>query len=242
MPSPTSSVPPSNPPHVVYARFGHPSTPARRPVETPSPSAAPPVVNHPTVGSTLSSLADALQGISVKIMDLTVVPTDASDDRFNTMLYCFKAMLMRVFVMHMSYPFVGLFFRQEKMVGMLSEGVNKFRLICGLLLPAYEVVNIIVSTTVAFWRPESRISKDVEALAVQLTEREGDLIYEKAEVKKLASFLQQATKDALKVAEERALALREIEKARVAIVKIEKGLQKHDVASSIREEAVLSQY
>ncbi|KAG8068153.1 hypothetical protein GUJ93_ZPchr0005g16333 [Zizania palustris] len=125
---------------------------------------------------------------------------------------------------------------------MLSEGVNKFRLICGLLLPAYEVVNIIVSTTVAFWRPESRISKDVEALAVQLTEREGDLIYEKAEVKKLASFLQQATKDALKVAEERALALREIEKARVAIVKIEKGLQKHDVASSIREEAVLSQY
>ncbi|KAG8083176.1 hypothetical protein GUJ93_ZPchr0015g6909 [Zizania palustris] len=88
----------------------------------------------------------------------------------------------------------------------------------------------------------SKVSSQVEALAVQLIEREGDLIYEKAEVKKLASFLKQATKDALKVAEERALALREIEKVRVAIVKIEKGLQKHDVASSIREEAVLSQY
>jgi hypothetical protein len=31
----------------------------------------------------------------------------------------------------------------------------------------------------------------VEALAVQLTQREGELIYEKAEVKKLASFLKQ---------------------------------------------------
>jgi len=31
----------------------------------------------------------------------------------------------------------------------------------------------------------------VEALAVQLTQREGELIYEKAEVKKLANFLKQ---------------------------------------------------
>ncbi|KAG8055070.1 hypothetical protein GUJ93_ZPchr0001g32630 [Zizania palustris] len=76
----------------------------------------------------------------------------------------------------------------------------------------------------------------VEALAVQLTQREGELIYEKAEVKKLASFLKQATEDARKVAEEeRALALGEIEKARAAIAKVEKGLQEHDAASSSRE-------
>uniref|UniRef100_A0A0D9YGA8 Stomatal closure-related actin-binding protein coiled-coil domain-containing protein n=2 Tax=Oryza glumipatula TaxID=40148 RepID=A0A0D9YGA8_9ORYZ len=76
----------------------------------------------------------------------------------------------------------------------------------------------------------------VEALAVQLTQREGELIYEKAEVKKLASFLKQATEDARKVAEEeRALALAEIEKARTAIAIVEKGLQEHDAASSSRE-------
>ncbi|KAL5223343.1 hypothetical protein ABZP36_028056 [Zizania latifolia] len=79
----------------------------------------------------------------------------------------------------------------------------------------------------------------VEALAVQLTQREGELIYEKAEVKKLASFLKQATEDARKVAEEeRSLALGEIEKARAAIAKVEKGLQEHDVASSSREEEI----
>ncbi|KAI5003239.1 hypothetical protein ZWY2020_030399 [Hordeum vulgare] len=76
----------------------------------------------------------------------------------------------------------------------------------------------------------------VEALAVQLTQREGELIYEKAEVKKLASFLKQATEDARKVAEEeRALALAEIEKSRAAIEKVEKALQEHDSASSSRE-------
>jgi len=76
----------------------------------------------------------------------------------------------------------------------------------------------------------------VEALAVQLTQREGELIYEKAEVKKLANFLKQATEDARKVAEEeRALALAEIEKARAAIEKVEKALQVHDSASSSRE-------
>lgn len=34
-------------------------------------------------------------------------------------------------------------------------------------------------------------SSQVEALAVQLTQREGELIQEKAEVKRLASFLKQ---------------------------------------------------
>jgi len=80
----------------------------------------------------------------------------------------------------------------------------------------------------------------VEALAVQLTQREGELIYEKAEVKKLANFLKQATEDARKVAEEeRALALAEIEKARAAIEKVEKAWHVHDFASSSREKAVL---
>ncbi|KAF5937566.1 hypothetical protein HYC85_025072 [Camellia sinensis] len=57
----------------------------------------------------------------------------------------------------------------------------------------------------------------VEALAVQLTEREGELIQEKAEVKKLANFLKQASEDAKKlVDEERAFARAEIENARAA--------------------------
>ncbi|GJN17413.1 hypothetical protein PR202_gb04475 [Eleusine coracana subsp. coracana] len=93
-------------------------------------------------------------------------------------------------------------------------------------------------------------NSSVEALAVQLTQREGELIYEKAEVKKLASFLKQvfliitvgaeryfsnhlvanATEDARKVAEEeRALALAEIEKARAAVEKVEKSLQVMDM-------------
>ncbi|WVZ68476.1 hypothetical protein U9M48_017411 [Paspalum notatum var. saurae] len=86
----------------------------------------------------------------------------------------------------------------------------------------------------AYKIPDLPIS--VEALAVQLTQREGELIYEKAEVKKLASFLKQATEDARKVAEEeRALALAEIEKARAAIEKVESALQVHESASSSRE-------
>ncbi|KAL5673563.1 hypothetical protein ACJX0J_017869, partial [Zea mays] len=79
----------------------------------------------------------------------------------------------------------------------------------------------------------------VEALAVQLTQREGELIYEKAEVKKLANFLKQATVDARKVAEEeRALALAEIEKARAAIEKVEKAFHVHDSTKSSREEEI----
>uniref|UniRef100_A0A804QYL3 Stomatal closure-related actin-binding protein 1 n=2 Tax=Zea mays TaxID=4577 RepID=A0A804QYL3_MAIZE len=82
----------------------------------------------------------------------------------------------------------------------------------------------------------------VEALAVQLTQREGELIYEKAEVKKLANFLKQATEDARKVAEEeRALALAEIEKARAAIEKVEKAWRVHDFASSSREKAEIEE-
>ncbi|KAL5213243.1 hypothetical protein ABZP36_024090 [Zizania latifolia] len=70
----------------------------------------------------LPSLADALQGIGAKIMDRTAVPTDASDDRLDAVLYRFKAMPTRVFVVHMSYSLAGRFFRRAKMLGMMSEG------------------------------------------------------------------------------------------------------------------------
>ncbi|KVI08108.1 hypothetical protein Ccrd_013523 [Cynara cardunculus var. scolymus] len=69
----------------------------------------------------------------------------------------------------------------------------------------------------------------VEALAVQLTQREGELIQEKAEVKKLASFLKQASEDAKKlVDEERAFARTEIENARAAVQRVEEALQEQE--------------
>uniref|UniRef100_A0A2P2JDI1 Uncharacterized protein MANES_02G136000 n=1 Tax=Rhizophora mucronata TaxID=61149 RepID=A0A2P2JDI1_RHIMU len=72
----------------------------------------------------------------------------------------------------------------------------------------------------------------VEALAVQLTEREGELIQEKAEVKKLANFLKQASEDAKKlVDEERAFARAEIESARAAVQRVEEALQDHEQTS-----------
>ncbi|KAK9999381.1 hypothetical protein SO802_018984 [Lithocarpus litseifolius] len=72
----------------------------------------------------------------------------------------------------------------------------------------------------------------VEALAVQLTQREGELIQEKAEVKKLANFLKQASDDAKKlVDEERAFARAEIENARAAVQRVEEALQEHERTS-----------
>ncbi|XP_002523243.2 stomatal closure-related actin-binding protein 1 [Ricinus communis] len=69
----------------------------------------------------------------------------------------------------------------------------------------------------------------VEALAVQLTQREGELIQEKAEVKRLANFLKQASEDAKKlVDEERAFARAEIESARAAVQRVEEALQEHE--------------
>ncbi|KAJ9172303.1 hypothetical protein P3X46_015552 [Hevea brasiliensis] len=69
----------------------------------------------------------------------------------------------------------------------------------------------------------------VEALAVQLTEREGELIQEKAEVKKLANFLKQASEDAKKlVDEDRAFARAEIESARATVQRVEEALQEHE--------------
>ncbi|KAL0371032.1 UNVERIFIED_CONTAM: Stomatal closure-related actin-binding protein 1 [Sesamum angustifolium] len=72
----------------------------------------------------------------------------------------------------------------------------------------------------------------VEALAVQLTQREGELIQEKAEVKKLATFLKQASEDAKKlVDEERAFARAEIENARAAVQRVEEALREHEQMS-----------
>ncbi|GLT81785.1 hypothetical protein SLE2022_002190 [Rubroshorea leprosula] len=72
----------------------------------------------------------------------------------------------------------------------------------------------------------------VEALAVQLTQREGELIQEKAEVKKLANFLKQASEDAKKlVDEERAFARTEIESARAAVQRVEEALQEQELMS-----------
>ncbi|XVF19434.1 hypothetical protein REPUB_Repub11eG0110600 [Reevesia pubescens] len=72
----------------------------------------------------------------------------------------------------------------------------------------------------------------VEALAVQLTQREGELIQEKAEVKKLANFLKQASEDAKKlVDEERAFARAEIENARAAVQRVEEALQEQEQMS-----------
>ncbi|TKY57114.1 Stomatal closure-related actin-binding protein 1 [Spatholobus suberectus] len=69
----------------------------------------------------------------------------------------------------------------------------------------------------------------VEALAVQLTQREGELIQEKAEVKKLANFLKQASEDAKKLVDkERAFARAEIEDARAAVQRVEEALQEHE--------------
>ncbi|KAL9143236.1 hypothetical protein ABFS82_14G223200 [Erythranthe guttata] len=69
----------------------------------------------------------------------------------------------------------------------------------------------------------------VEALAVQLTQREGELIQEKAEVKKLANFLKQASEDAKKlVDEERSFARAEIENAREAVQRVEESLHEHE--------------
>lgn len=69
----------------------------------------------------------------------------------------------------------------------------------------------------------------VEALAVQLTQREGELMQEKSEVKKLANFLKQASEDARKlVDEERAFARAEIEAARAAVQRVEEALQEQE--------------
>lgn len=69
----------------------------------------------------------------------------------------------------------------------------------------------------------------VEALAVKLTQKEGDLIQEKFEVKKLANFLKQASEDAKKlVSQERSFACAEIESARAVVQRCGEALEEEE--------------
>ncbi|KAK1665282.1 hypothetical protein QYE76_053441 [Lolium multiflorum] len=69
----------------------------------------------------LPALADALQGVSTKIMDRASVPSDADDARIDAVLYRLMAMPTRVFVVHMLYPLAARVFRRAKKAGMMSE-------------------------------------------------------------------------------------------------------------------------
>ncbi|KAJ6304284.1 hypothetical protein OIU77_018033 [Salix suchowensis] len=69
----------------------------------------------------------------------------------------------------------------------------------------------------------------VEALAVKLTQKEGELIQEKFEVKKLANFLRQASEDANKlVNQEKSFACAEIESARAVVQRIGEALDEEE--------------
>ncbi|ESQ52803.1 hypothetical protein EUTSA_v10016526mg [Eutrema salsugineum] len=72
----------------------------------------------------------------------------------------------------------------------------------------------------------------VEALAVKLTQNEGELIQEKFEVKKLASFLKQASEDAKKlVNQEKSFACAEIESARALVMKLGGAFEEQELCS-----------
>ncbi|XXG52955.1 hypothetical protein AAC387_Pa03g1141 [Persea americana] len=82
----------------------------------------------------------------------------------------------------------------------------------------------------------------VEALAVQLTHREGELLQEKSELKKLANFLKQASEDAKRIVEkERAFARAEIETARATVQRIEQALQEQEQISKTSEKKVMEE-
>ncbi|XP_039040668.1 stomatal closure-related actin-binding protein 3-like [Hibiscus syriacus] len=69
----------------------------------------------------------------------------------------------------------------------------------------------------------------VEALAVKLTQNEGELIHEKFEVKKLANFLKQASEDAKKlVSQEKSFACVEIESARAVVQRFGEALDEQE--------------
>ncbi|KAL4583376.1 hypothetical protein LXL04_007947 [Taraxacum kok-saghyz] len=72
----------------------------------------------------------------------------------------------------------------------------------------------------------------VEALAVKLTQNEGELIQEKFEVKKLANFLKQASEDAKKlVNQERSFTSVEIESAKAVVRRIGEALVEQERVS-----------
>lgn len=73
----------------------------------------------------------------------------------------------------------------------------------------------------------------VEALAVKLTQKEGELIQEKFEVKKLANFLKQASEDAKKlVNQERSFACAEIESARAVVQRYGEAFEEEERISN----------
>ncbi|KAG5395611.1 hypothetical protein IGI04_017425 [Brassica rapa subsp. trilocularis] len=72
----------------------------------------------------------------------------------------------------------------------------------------------------------------VEALAVKLTQHEGGFIQEKTEVKKLASFLKQASEDAKKlVNQERSFACAEIDSARTLVMRLGGAFEEQELCS-----------
>ncbi|WRX25044.1 Stomatal closure-related actin-binding protein [Theobroma cacao] len=76
----------------------------------------------------------------------------------------------------------------------------------------------------------------VEALAVKLTQKEGELIQEKFEVKKLANFLKQASEDAKKlVNQEKSFACAEIESARAVVQRFGEALEEQEKNSEISQ-------
>ncbi|GAB2295620.1 Stomatal closure- actin-binding protein 3 [Dionaea muscipula] len=80
----------------------------------------------------------------------------------------------------------------------------------------------------------------VEALAVKLTQNEGELIQEKFEVKKLAGFLKQASEDAKRlVNQERSFACAEIESARAVVQRFGEALEEEEkLAQNSRKQDV----
>ncbi|WVZ73359.1 hypothetical protein U9M48_021674 [Paspalum notatum var. saurae] len=69
----------------------------------------------------LPALADALQGVGARITDRAAVPSDASNDHIDAVLYRFMAMPTRVFVVHMSPFLAPRFFRRARDAGMMSS-------------------------------------------------------------------------------------------------------------------------
>ncbi|KAF8063119.1 hypothetical protein N665_1184s0007 [Sinapis alba] len=77
----------------------------------------------------------------------------------------------------------------------------------------------------------------VEALAVKLTQHEGGIIQERFEVKKLASFLKQASEDAKKlVNQERSFACAEIESARSLVMRLGGVFEENELCSKASQE------
>ncbi|CAF1870364.1 unnamed protein product [Brassica napus] len=77
----------------------------------------------------------------------------------------------------------------------------------------------------------------VESLAVTLTQHEGGIIQERFEVKKLASFLKQASEDAKKlVNQERSFACAEIESARDLVMRLGGAFKEQELCSKASQD------